>query len=113
GDEARVVQPRLELLRPQGPPWVLEAPRGRVLEEGRLVWLEGGVRLSRRRPGRGPLVLSTVRLRVRPYQGLAETEEPVRIRDPWGELRAVGLRAELNRDRLELLREVRGVYRMP
>jgi len=112
GDEARVTAPRLLLLRPDGPPWVLEAPRGRVLQAGRLAWLEGGVRLTRRRPGRGELALETDRARVLTDRALAEADGPVRVRDPWGEVRAVGLRAELDRDRLVLLREVRGVYRL-
>ena len=50
---------------------------------------------------------------VRPDSRYAETAAPARAVTPGGELRAVGVRAYLDQERLELLSEVRGVCESP
>ncbi len=103
----RMQDPRLELRTRGGGRWRLSARAARA-HGGRVV-LEGDVD-ARRVAGRRPLRLRTERLVAEPGRDYVETDLPVLVSAPRMRTEAVGMRAWLDRDRIELLREVRSRY---
>jgi len=102
---SRMESPRLELHTRSGEVWKVRADAALAEGEGRLV-LERRVR-ARRVAGGRPLRIETERLVAYPERDYAETDLPVRLTAPRMETEAVGLRAWLARERLELLNHVR------
>lgn len=54
--------------------------------------------------------LTTPELFIEPARQFAETDKAVKMRSPEGRHQAVGMRADLEKDYIELLSEVRGTY---
>ncbi len=112
----RIEQPTLDWYLPDGQTrnWRLQAERGYVAADQQSVQLEGEVTIVRTvESGQAPLTIITRDVRVRPAERYAETSAPTRAVTPNGEFRAVGVRAFLDQERLELLSEVRGTHEPP
>ncbi len=110
-DSASLTAPRIQLRDEQGQLWHLRADNGSVHERGERVELHGKVRLSRHEgKGIAPLRLDTERMSVRPREGYAESDAPVRISDARATIDALGMRAHIDQQRLELPAQVRGTY---
>jgi lipopolysaccharide export system protein LptC len=113
---ARIERPDLDWYQPDGQTreWRLRAEEAWVAADRQTLLLEGEVVVDRTaESGKPPVVLVTRDVRVRPTERYLETAAPVRAATPGGEIRAVGARAWLDQERLELLSEVRGVYEPP
>lgn len=90
-------------------PWRVMAEQGRSdanatrihLHEDVRVWQEGDEGLTE---------LTTSELIIEPDRQFAETDKAVNMRSPQGRNEAVGMRANLGHDHIELLSEVRGTY---
>jgi lipopolysaccharide export system protein LptC len=111
-----IERPVLDWYQPDGRTreWRLLAERGWVAADNQLVRLEGEVVMTRTaESGKPPATIITRDVLVRPAERQAETAAPARAVTPGGDLRAIGLRAILDEERLELLSEVRGVYEPP
>ncbi|HEU4619329.1 MAG TPA: LPS export ABC transporter periplasmic protein LptC [Gammaproteobacteria bacterium] len=91
-------------------PWTIAAARGEApIGDRTYLDLEGDVRLERVAGAPGvPARVETDRLRLEPAKHLASTSGPVRVAADGGVLEAVGLKAFLAEDRLELESEVHG-----
>ncbi len=109
----RVEQPVLDWYQPDGEirEWRLRADQGWIAADQQSLRLEGGVVMTRTaESGKPPVEIVTRDVLIRPAERYAETAAPARAVTPGGELRAVGVRAWLDREQLELLSEVRGYY---
>lgn len=109
----RIEQPILEWYQPDGETreWRLRAERGWVAADQNTIRLEGTVVMSRAADsGKTPVEVTTRDILIRPAERYAETAAPARAVTPGGEVRAVGVRAYLDREQLELLSDVRGYY---
>jgi lipopolysaccharide export system protein LptC len=95
---------------PSDQPWQLSARRGRSEVQGTLITLDQAVRAWKETAGDQLLELTTERLVVKPGEQYAETDKAVNMRSPQGVTDAVGMRALMNQDRIELLSEVKGRY---
>jgi lipopolysaccharide export system protein LptC len=112
----RLERPELDWYQPDGQTreWRLRGEWGWVSADRQTLLLEGEVVVDRTaESGRSPVTLLTRDVRVRPTEHYLETAAPTRAVTPGGELRAVGARAWLDQERVELLSEVRGVYEPP
>lgn len=112
----RIEQPVLDWYQPDGQTreWRLQAEQGWVAADQQSIRLEGAVKMVRTADsGKPPMTITTRDVLVRPDERYAETAAPTRAVTPHGEFRAVGVRAWLDQERLELLSEVRGVYESP
>lgn len=112
----RVERPTLDWYQPDGQTreWRVQSERGWVAADNQVVRLEGEVVMTRlAESGKTPVTITTRDVLIRPTERYAETAAPARAVTPGGEMRAVGLRAFLNVEQLELLSEVRGVYEPP
>ena len=109
-------QPVLDWYQPDGQTreWRLQAERGWVAADQQTLRLDGEVTMVRTADsGQSPVTILTRDVQVRPAEHYVETAAPARAVTPGGELRAIGVRAWLDQERLELLSEVRGSYEPP
>lgn len=112
----RIEQPTMDWYQPDGQTreWRVQSESGWVAADNQVVRLEGKVVMTRlAESGKTPVTITTRDVLIRPAEHYAETAAPARAVTPGGEMQAVGLRAFLNEERLELLSEVRGVYEPP
>lgn len=91
-------------------PWTLNADNGEVLDDGRMITLSGDV-VAATRAEDGPVAtIRTDYLEFEPATDIASTDRRVTVDYAGNTVRALGLRALLREDRLELLAEVQGHY---
>ncbi len=112
----RIAQPVLDWYQPDGQTreWRLRAEQGWIAADYQTLRLEGTVVMDRTADsGKPPATITTRDVAVHRADRYAETAAPVRAVIPEGELHAVGARAWLDQERLELLSEVRGSYEPP
>ncbi len=110
-DSATLIAPRIRLRDEQGQHWQLKADSGVLLQQGEELDLHGQVSLSRSAsPGSSRLRLESEHMSIRPREGYAESDAPVRISDARATINALGMRAYIDEQRLELPAQVRGTY---
>ena len=113
-DEAILLQPRLTLLD-RGPPWRLEAPRGRWRrgDGAEVILLREAVRIRREaEPGGRALAVDTRDLAIYPGTERAWSAHRSVIRDGAGRLVGTGLLLDWPAERVRLLADVHGGYRV-
>lgn len=108
-DYSIILQPKVGFHDPDGPPWYLNAEQGQSNADGSRIRLWEDVQAWQSVEG-GRSELLTEELIIFPNRQFAETDKAVKMRSPQGETDAVGMRANLERDHIELLSEVRGTY---
>ncbi len=112
----QIEQPQMDWYQLDGQTreWRLRSGQGWIASDQKQIRLEGEVVMIRTaESGQLPVTITTRDVLVQPDIRYAETAAPARAVTPGGELRAIGVRAYLNQERLELLSEVRGVYEPP
>ena len=112
----RIEQPVLDWYQPDGQTreWRLQAEQGWIAADYQILRLEGAVVMDRTAAsGKPPATIKTRDVQIYRANRYAETAAPVRAITPDGEFRAVGARAWLDQEQLELLSEVRGSYAPP
>lgn len=111
-DTTVLARPRLSVLGENSKSWLIQAERGTADTSSRQLQLNENVILER--PGEGAasdnLRISTDSLQVDLDRKYAQTDEPVHIADTNSTMDAVGMRAYLDQERVELLANVRGHY---
>lgn len=107
--QARLMQPRLRLIDQQQQVWQARAERGWIPGDQHSLVLEKHVKLQREPVNDGPVV-TTERLRIAAKGDVIETDRPVVLTAGNWHFSAIGLRAELGRQQLELLGKVRGIH---
>ena len=108
-NQARLSEPRLQLVDSRRQHWQAEARLGWLDEDSRLLRLERQVRLERE-PRDNGLVVTTQTLQISERDGLIETDRAVVLESGNWHFTATGMRAELGRQQLQLLGNVRGIH---
>jgi lipopolysaccharide export system protein LptC len=105
----RLEQVRVDYRPADGQAWVISASRAFAPIDGSALSLEGNVELrSEPDDGSQPTVITTDHIDFRPEESLAVTTARIEVRVDSGRLSAVGLRAHLKDDRLELESDIHG-----
>ena len=76
----------------------------------RRLLLQGNVQVWQNRADGDKYELSSDELVVKPEQQFAQTDKPVKISNKYGRTQAVGMKANLKTERVELLSNVRGIH---
>ncbi len=101
--------PLVNITRPDGSQWQITAARGEAATSGERVWLPGAVDLRRTADNRhGAMHISASDVLVWPVEKVAETTRKAVIITDSFRIEAVGLKADLRNNRLELQSRVRG-----
>ena len=106
---ARLIQPRLSIWDQQQRLWRVHARSGRIYPANQPLLLEQEV-IMRQEPETDGLLLQTTRLRIDRNGDSVETDEAVVLPAGSWHFTATGMRANLGRQRLELLAQVRGIH---
>src|SRR5690606_18515002 len=106
---AMLESPRLEWLQGGGPPLVITATLGRANADTQRVALSGGVSVIDESTGTR-FEFRSDNLLVDAGARIASTESPVQVVSLHGDLRAVGLTADMNAGTIRLESSVRGRY---
>jgi lipopolysaccharide export system protein LptC len=110
-DSALLESIGFEAYEPRQPRVTISSERGRLLEGGDKVWLEGNVVMVREADARFEASrLTTEQLLVLPDTGVARTTGPVLLENPSGRVEAAGLELN-NKTRLLKLDRVRANYK--
>lgn len=110
-DSTELENPSMEVYNADGPPWYIKAERGWVGADQEVVLLFGPVRVWRNNSlGDRELEVITTDLRILPDSQYAETDQPTTIISRTSVTHAIGMRADLGDQKLELLSEVRSRY---
>lgn len=107
GDKARLLQPHLELYENDQLIWTVNSQIGFLSQQGQLIELEQRVIVT---SGNQQTIFNTPQLTIEPDKKLAKTRKPVTLRNPNGFTRAIGLQADLAKQEVYLLKQVRGQY---
>ena len=91
-------------------PWHVQAKEGRARKNGTIIDLKGDVVAWKLDADGSRSELTTTYLRLKPEQQYAETNKPVMIDSAGSKTRAVGMKAFLQQDKIELLSRVRGIH---
>ncbi len=108
-DTALIESPRLEWLQGGGPPLVITATHGRADAETQRVSLSGGVAVVDESTGTR-IEFRSDDLLVDAGARIASTQSPVQVISLHGNLRAIGLTADMNAGTIRLESSVRGRY---
>lgn len=110
-DTVALEELEVDVRAPDGASWTLSAARGSAPMAGDRILLEGGVRVARPAGGAGgPIELTTEQVTLDTSVQRLETDAPVLIVQGANRVTAVGLVADLGRERITLKQRVRGVY---
>ncbi|HKJ09554.1 MAG TPA: LPS export ABC transporter periplasmic protein LptC [Gammaproteobacteria bacterium] len=113
-DTSKLTRPRLQIFQAGAPPWRVRADVGWVSSGGKTVRLQDDVQIHRAAGAHTrPVDAYTTWLLIRPDDGYAETNRPIRTISAGVEVESVGMQAYLDQDRLKLLSRVRGTYDQP
>jgi len=110
GEEAaRLIQPRLHIKDRQQRHWRVHARSGWIYPDNRPFLLEQEV-VMHQQPENSGLFLQTAQLRIDPIGDSIETDAAVVLRAGSWHFTSKGMRANLGRQQLELLTQVRGIH---
>ena len=102
---------KMDLFRDKLSPWKAKSEQARILEKGKLIFLNGKVSMLRPKSASAPEIkLETRNLTINTDLDYAETRDAVHIQTEKHHLKATGMRVYLADDRLELLSNVDGFY---
>ncbi|MCI0400326.1 MAG: LPS export ABC transporter periplasmic protein LptC [Gammaproteobacteria bacterium] len=112
-DSTRLVRPTLEVFREGRPPWYVTADSGRVTSDNEVIQLLGVVRMWRNNDkGERDVEVITSDVRILRQMEYLETDRDATLRTNTTVINAVGMRAYLDDNRLELLSQVRGYHEL-
>jgi LPS export ABC transporter protein LptC len=97
----------MDIRRTNGEQWLIKAEKGLWKEADEQLTLTGKVNASRTP---SPMTIESEKMIAWPKTRKAETDLAVTIRTPEGILRAIGMQADLDAERIEFLEDVRGHY---
>jgi lipopolysaccharide export system protein LptC len=102
-----LINPRLEIFRPEKPPTTITAEKGWVTEDNEVILLSGKTRLIQiDAEGIRELEIITSDVRVLMDQEYAETDKPATIIGKKITIKSTGMKAYIGENRLELLNNV-------
>lgn len=108
-DRLTLAHPQVDVTRPDGARWQLNADEGRAGRAGEPIFLSGDVVIHRlESSSQNPLKIMTTDVTVRPDARLALTDQAARVIGTGYQFEAQGLTADFGDNRLELHSRVRG-----
>lgn len=110
-DSTELDTPFMTMIGETGKPWKIKADRGWIAANNELILLSGNVRIDRLNgPNNRPVKLFTDKLRIHPELDFAETDRPVTMISNKRRTTAIGMRAYVQKGKLQLLEDVRVSY---
>lgn len=109
-DSIELEEVEMEYGPPEGMPWALAAKTGRIPEDASIIELSGNVVATSGDDKDNATTIRTNRLDIDPETRLATTDQKVTIDYNGRELHATGMRANFEKNQLNLLSNVNGKF---
>ncbi len=109
-DYTEIDAPHIILYRRQTVPRFIQSNRGHADASGEIITLIDDVRVWQTQNDQLISELTTTKLVVKPDEQYAETDKPVMIDAGINNVKAVGMKAFFDQDRIELLSQVRSLH---
>jgi lipopolysaccharide export system protein LptC len=110
-DQTQLQEPSLELQRTAEEQWKIEARKGQVSPRGKDLSLQGMVRIERTATETlEPFTMTTESLQISTSKNTVSTEDSVHLEGSGISIRAKGMFADLDQDKIQLLANVRVSY---
>jgi lipopolysaccharide export system protein LptC len=105
-------KPVMAFLSEEKPPWIIEAAKGVLSNDGKVLLLNGKVTIKRpEAKGFRPIIINTSNLKVSPETSFAETKAKAELISALNITTGIGMKAIFKEPiHLELLSEVKGKY---
>jgi LPS export ABC transporter protein LptC len=104
-------QPQATSAAKSGPPWQLSADQGKVINKGDIIYLTGHVKIDQPTgQGSEDVTLLTSELTYYPNRKFAETQAPVTITQPGLTVTGIGMTADLDKGKIDLIKQSKGEY---
>lgn len=104
--------PSVQLYSDNGIPWIITAKHGRISQNSAIVDLLGNVKAVQETSPQQSTTFTTATLRIQPAIQFAQTDKAVIIRTPGNRTEAVGMKASLKQNTIQLLSNVRGIHEL-
>lgn len=96
--------------------WTIKADRAVVLQDSKIIHFNGNVVLNQEvsaNKDTRPMVFTAAQLTVEPERNLAHTKSKIKLSRGNDTIQAVGMRADMNNNKIEFLSETRSHYVLP
>ena len=104
-----IESPHINMYR-QNSPWVVDADRGRITSGENVITLEDNVSIGSLDKDENNITMTTSQLTIYPNQKMAKTDKEVQINSTSGTITALGMEADLKKEKIKLLSKVRGSH---
>lgn len=96
--------------------WTIKSDQAIVLQDSKVIHFNGNVVLNQvlsANKNTRPMILTAEQLTVEPEQNLAHTKSTIKLSRGNDTIEAVGMRADMNKNRIEFLSKTRSHYVLP
>ena len=104
-----IEKPHINMYR-ENSPWVVDAERGRITSGENVIVLEDNVSVGSVDTDENSITLTTSKLTIYPDRKMAITDQEVSINSESGTITALGMEADLKKEKIKLLAKVRGTH---
>jgi len=109
-EHSDVIKPQVTFFKEDGSTWIARANQGKVLGDGKEVFLMDDVNIIRPGTAETKVTIITTNLRVVPKKNFAETKNNIVMQQNENTVTATGMEAYFTAGKIQLLSEVRGWY---
>jgi len=111
-DYSEFTSPELILFKSGKQRWSVSAEKGTTTKDIKEIILHGEVNINRlnKLTGKPDLVINTAEILIRPDENYLETDKKISMTTAKHKLESIGIRANLDEGKVELLSRVRGIY---
>lgn len=115
-DSTKLQKPKFSFYKDNIKIWTAEANEALVLNNNKKINLKGNVILKRiSDPGKNnvPMILKAEQLTIEPERNLAHTKSKIKLLQGKNYIQAIGMRADINKTKIEFLSKTRSHYVLP
>lgn len=96
--------------------WTARADQAFFLQDSKIIHLKGNVVLHQilsKKKNNTPMTLTADQLTIEPEKNLAHTKSSIKLTQGLNTIQAIGMRADMNKNRIEFLSKTRSHYVLP
>ena len=95
--------------------WTAQANEALILQNNEKIYLNGQVKLNQiiSDKNNAPMILTAEQLTIEPNKNLAYTKTKIKLKKGNDTIQAIGMRADMSKNRIEFLHKTRSYYVLP
>ena len=114
-DSTKLQQAKFSFFKEHAKIWTVQANEALVLKNGEKILLTGNVILNQILSSNNklPMIIKAEQLTVEPERNLAYTKSKIKLLQGKSYIQAIGMRADMNKNKIEFLAKTRSHYVLP